>query len=237
MPLLPEVPAAVSSLSVDKVLRVFKGGFTIPGSVIGPPYIPGENYVDIATGVPDLCFFYGIYSIDGGTTWQDFSQQSNLDPLGGFGYTDVWCGARPGLLRIFGLNQGISEATDILYKVALIAMDDHQWATYGSSDEVLQFRGPMNYTKILLDDERAVILPPDTRPVTTINHNLGYPPTYRGWAYSSDDNWLLDILQRYKFDGWSSVIITASQVLIAISNENNPNPQSLTLYSRIYYDD
>jgi len=228
-----------SNIKIDKVLKVASGSFNIAAPTPFPPTEAEDNF---ATNINDTTFFYGIYSTDGGTTWNDFNSSVVEVTLGFpvFQTCDVWGESIAGTFYIKARNwynylSGVGTARTILWKVALIAKGGQTLVpSISDTDEILQFSSAFNYQKIKVDDELPITILAGNRDTFDVAHNLNYIPRVRSWVEQSGV--MTDSGYSLGGDAYSSLEINTTNVRYIISNEGNPNPRTFKLFTRVYYD-
>lgn len=228
-----------SNIQIDKVLMVQSGTINIAAPV--SPQLSLDGSFSFNTGVGDYAFFYGIYSLDNGATWNDFNA-ATVEYVSGnpvFNTCDVWGQSTVGVMTVYARNWYIfgaasQKARTVMFKVAIIAKPDQGVVGDTSTDKPLQFSSRYNYQKILIDYVSDITLASNERRTITIPHGLGYPPKMRGWAVESSV--LYDFGKYLYGDAYSAFYSDSTNVTLIISNENNPSARSLRVYVRVYYD-
>lgn len=238
----PNLLFFTSNIQIDKVLRVEEGSFNVAAPTGGLGDITRDGSEAFSTGIDDTTFFYGIYSIDGGATWNDFN--STVVVISGgfpvFQTCDVWGESTNGTFTVRARNwynfvSGTGTARTVLWKVAIIAKRDQALVPKGNTNEVLQFTSKYNYQKIAVDDIVTHTLVSGARNTYTVDHSLGYIPFAR--IFIEEGGIMRDVGNVSSLDAYSSFQISATDVTMIISNENNPSSRTITLHVRIYHDD
>lgn len=246
MALQPNLLNFISDIQIDKILKVASGTFNVAAPTGGLGSITVDGFATFDTGINDTTFFYGVFSLDGGATWNDFNS-SVVEITGGnpvFQTCDVWGESRAGTFYVWARNwynfvNSTGTARTVMYKVALVAKRDQAVVPTASTDEKLQFITDYNYPKIAVDDVQTMSLATNERKAFVIPHNLGYVPKVLGFATflnGTQDNYLYDFGHMFSGDAYSAMLIDTSNFTYIISNENNPNPASYRVHTRIYYD-
>lgn len=217
-----------SNLQVDKILGTFTGTLTSPS----PSASPETTLISVSTGIVDTVFFKGIYSIDGGTTWNDFENKNyDLPPSTFFAYLQIYgrFNVANGNMDIIANNYTFlttPTAYTIIYKVALIGSPDTGAITPQPIGSNIYFNSNYNYQKIYLDHSESISI--STSQTFTIAHNLGYIPKIRSFIKTSTNV----VLETFNY--LHDISIDEDNVYITlwggISGING------TLYVRIYYD-
>jgi hypothetical protein len=244
----PEKLFFASELQIDKIIMVKSGSFNAAAPTGGVGDITREATSVFNTGVDDFTFFFGVFSLDDGVTWNDFNANVvefvSGNPV--FQTCDVRGESRPGSFTVRATNwynfaAGSGTARTVLYKVAIIATDTQGDVEGARSSEILQFSSEYNYQKIAVDDVRTINLAAGARSSFTVNHNLGHVPNMRGFIQDGGlvaplNTALLDTGNVASLDSYSNIAMNTTDVVWTISNEGNPNPRTATIYTRIYID-
>lgn len=243
MTLLPNVPAAISSLFTDKVIKVVKGSRTVANTVY-------DTFVVNTGGILNQ-FYVGIYSIDGGVTWQEFGIAPLTFYMGEPEFTpDIYVDGDWRNLAGAGFNMAILNSSGgtltFDYMIALIDRGDFKSSggLYDKND--YQFRSGLNYQKVLLngftDGGFAQFTVANNsyhvRDIT-IHHGLGYVPrlmTFVDTDYQ-DDPGLRSTGWYFPYEGNSHIEITNQDVIWHIGIPANTLGDIWKLYTRVYYDD
>lgn len=232
----------LSNSQIDKVLRVETGSFFVPAPTGGLGDITRDASATFNTDINDHTFFYGLFSLDGGATWNEFNS-SVVEFASGFPVfqtCDVWGESRPGTFTIMARNwynfvSSSSTARTVLWKVAIIAQGNQGLAPKGNSAEILQFTSSYNYKKIAVDAITPVTLSSLQRTTFVVSHLLGYVPKIRLWAL--ENGVMYDAGHWLTPDAYSSIEIDSSNVYITMDNSNNPSARNLNIYTRVYHND
>lgn len=235
MTLLPEVPAAISTLDNDKIIGTLEGSMAV-GATSPATYTKKEN-----VNLP-FSYFYGIYSIDGGTTWLDFNMYhitaGQVDnaiqlPLSISGYFETDPPASPEGTFIISAFNAKGVAYTLLYRVWFIARPDTGSITLGDSEYISAVQSGFNYPKIALIDIEPKTIPAFGAGLHSAVHNL------------NDIKMVSCFIERegYRFsqagdlmDAWSHIKILLNSVDWRIDNSGNPNPINYILHTIVYYD-
>ncbi len=171
---------AVPINQIDQIIGIQTGSFGIVAPTASGPTTASSTFT---TGFGDTCFFQGIFSTDGGSSWNDFGTyrpnlstptQPVFQTVSCFGYV-----TSSGIFTAAGVNwydfvHSIGNAYTIQYKVAFLAKSDQGSITPISTNEVLTYSSANNYQKIYLQSSFA-----NSGSNTVIAHNLGYIPKVR----------------------------------------------------------
>lgn len=174
---------AAPAYGLDNIIGIKTGSFT----VTAPTAFSFKTATDpFDTGFGTTCLFQGIFSTDGGTTWNDFgSYTPDLTTPGSPVFQTVTCRGyvtSGGVFTAVGINwydnvhlTGTSKT--IQYKVVFLAKKNQGIITPIATNETLYYKSSLNYQKIYLQDTFAV----STVSSTPVAHNLGYVPKVRAW--------------------------------------------------------
>lgn len=180
---------AIPVNKIDQIIGIRPGTFNVAAPTPGPGS-PSTASTTFDTGFGDTCLFQGIFSVDGGASWNDFgSFKPNLTTPGQPVLQTVTCRGAVSPTGIFTANatnyyDGVhfaGTAYTVQYKVAFLAKDDQGAITPIRTNEILYYNSKYNFQKIFLSSSFAnnVGVP------TTITHSLGYVPKVRAWGTST----------------------------------------------------
>lgn len=236
--------AFASSYEVDKILGTFEGSFSAPSGTV--------TYNSIATLITESTFFQGIYSVDAGTTWNDFntvidsSGTNNLDVSGR-------SNANTFVIRADNQTSGGGAVTyTVKYKVALIAKYNQGNVTPQPIGANIVFDTRLNYQKIFSDTSRSLTLANLSNNRETFNHALGYVPKVRSFLETTSSFASLPagmyetgyfarkvLSAGPTIDGNSAssgVLSNSSNTYAELHNQGGAGSLTCTLFMRIYYD-
>lgn len=226
-----------SNLQIDKIVGTYTGSFTSTAPTSGNTVTNDTTTVD--TTIEASLFFQGIYSIDGGTTWNDF-ENSIYDTAVGhvlFPYFSVSAShdSTNGLITIvadnyynFYTSSGVEYT--VMYKIAIIAAPDTGVIEPQPVGSPIWFNSNYNYQKILSDNTDSVYLPAGGSEQTfTYAHNLGYIPKIRTFFKTSAG--VMYELANYT----AGAAIDTDNVYVTMFPKLVGDITG-TLYTRIYYD-
>jgi len=215
-----------SNIPIDKIIATYTGSFTAtisPRNVIHP----------IPTNINDTTYFQGIFSIDNGTTWNDFG---TTEPIQVFGMS------QSGVFNVISRNKlfGGSQYT-VLYKVVLIAKPTQGIIPIQDIGTNTYFNSNLNYQKILSDTTQNFSVSSGGSTILTFDHDLGYVPKIRPFVYTSN---LTDYgTGMYEYCTLQTNIadtvgirVTTTKVYVDIDNTPYSNTLSGIIGMRIYYD-
>jgi hypothetical protein len=177
---------AVPAYNTDKIIGITTG--TIVTGVPTSGGFTSSATSTFTTGFADTCAFVGIYSVDSGTTWQDFGAHqiiATATPV--FQTYDCNCYMLPsGVLTVTGTSYynyvaGSGTSQTMLYKVALIAKNTQGLITPLATNELGQYSSAFNFQKIVQSGQLTYNLTNSVGNSQIILHNLGYVPKIRAW--------------------------------------------------------
>jgi len=227
----------LSSLEVDKILGTYTGSFTSTQPSATPPAKTTVTE-SITTNIADTTFFQGIFSIDGGTTWNDFGY--NKFPLQVFGLS------QSGTFKIIAINShsfinpGSDSAYTVSYKVALIAKPSQGTISPQPIGSISFFKSSLNYQKILSDTSQNASVASGSTGTLTFNHTLGAIPKVRSFIEGSNPGFGTGMYELCTMDNYGigciNVTESTSSVLVNIDNTPYAGTIAGAVYMRIYYD-
>lgn len=218
-----------SRYPIDKIIGTLTGSFSLSA-----PAANATNTVTFpwTTNIADTTLFQGVYSVDGGTTWNPLQYRKNhvetVDPaVNPQGELFVYGESKSNLLNIVGSNQRNASSTfgtdyTVQFKVALIAKRDQGTITPQPIGSATLFDSRLDYQKIAVDDVTAIS---GSGLTTTIPHNLGYIPKVRVFREESGT------LRSMGYQLSKKVTIDTSNVYVTI-----PGAFTGNIHTRIYYE-
>lgn len=240
MAIEPRNALFLSLSPIDQILATYRGSFNIAAPTSGGGFSTTAT-ANIPTGISSPTLFVGVYSIDGGTTWNDFTNQQLVLPPGIlFPYFEVHGKSTANNLAITANNYdaigGPNTAFTVMYRVALVyrpGMGAIDQSLIGNTNTNQYFNSQFNYQKIAVDDASALSIASLGSQTITLTHNLGYIPKIRQFIYRASDQSLVQL--GTESTGSYSTSITTTTVTTVL---NGP-VGGLTgiLYTRIYFDD
>jgi len=183
-----KINMAVPEYKIDQIIGIHSASFSISAPTPGPGS-PATASDPFDTGFGDTCLFQGIFSVDGGTSWNDFgSYKPDLSTPTQPVLQTVTCQGwvtPAGVFEAYAQNfydivHATGTAYTVDYKVAFLSKDDQEAITPIPTNEVLNYLSSFNYQKIFDGDRFANGGVP-----TVVSHNLGYVPKVRAWGTST----------------------------------------------------
>jgi len=234
---------------IDNIIGTYDGTFSVNAATGSPN--PDITTVNIKTGITSTCFFQGIFSIDGGNTWQDFN--ANLSTTRGGNIvvqtvTVVGESVADGSISISCLNyydytNSVGTAYTVLWKLVLFARPNQPALDLQPVGADLSFNTDLNYQKIASDTYQTLSAPgPGITSVATFPHNLGYKPKFRIFLDQSTDTLNLNSNNLYDIQTMSAGVIMyyakvdTENVYVYAYNGYSPTTYTARIYARIYYD-
>lgn len=178
------------------------------------------------TNIPETTFVVGIFSVDGGTTWQ--GMEAEVDHSDNQGAITVYAQSKSGSVEIVASNSRSFSAPagafvfTVLYKVMLLAKPDTGNVTPQPIGSNVYFDSRKNYQKIAVDTYVTIS---GTNVSTSFSHNLGYIPRVRIFYETGG------VLRIRGGITTSRTDITTTQVTVSMSGTYS----NTKLYARIYY--
>lgn len=187
-------PAAIRFASpltkTDQIIGVFTGTL----SVDTPTFVstPKTATASHAHGFGDSCYFHGIFSTDGGTTWNDFGAQ--IPDVSGGGkpvsqtadceaYVDTTNLVVTGY-SYYNSATGIGLPRTIQYKVYLLAKNSMALPIRPiATAERISWSSRYNYQKIAAQGTINLTVASGSTGSVVVTHNLGYVPKIRAFLF------------------------------------------------------
>lgn len=236
-----------SDIPIDKVLATFSGSFSAPAGTSANAWTDTNRTFN--TGIPETTLFAGIYSVDGGATWNDMGTSVYS------GITELFsCIGRSNsnqftvmVRNFYNYNNNTGTARTVLYKVVLLEKPDQGEVSAGTTHSSIYFDSRENYQKIAVDDARNISVSNNTISTVNITHSLGYIPrvrcfiqinsTFAGlpaglYSFNSLASRALSVSSGHK----APVSMTNTLATVEINNRGGAGNFSARLYTRIYYD-
>jgi hypothetical protein len=181
------IEAAVPQNQMDQIVDIITGSFSVGAGVTDAFGFVTDTQASDQKDLfmNDLFLFKGLWSCDGGATWQEMGNTLVLgNQSGGLRELNVDCDiSRDNLLSpnstqiyITADNSGSSGFT-IQYKILLMARYDQDHVPSRPLLQKLRYSSKNNYMKILADSSADL----NTGGQTVIPHNLGYIPNINVW--------------------------------------------------------
>lgn len=212
-----------SSIATDKLLGSYTNSFTSGNSTPGTTTTTTDTKV---TNIADTTFVVGIFTIDGGTTWN--GMETDINHSDAQGDIQVFAQSSSGIVQVVAKNTRNASAPvgtwsfTVQYKIMLIAKSDQGTVTPQPIGGNVYFDSRKNYQKIAFDTFQTIS---GTDTVTTFTHNLGYIPRVRVFYETAG------VLRIRGGITSSRTDITTSTVTVTMAG----TIASTKLYARIYY--
>lgn len=234
----PQNAVIYSLAPIDNVLAIYPGSITIPART------DPENTVTINTGLSASCFFQGVFTTDGKTTYNDIGGSEFIpDPFAT--YTSFGLSAQSGAGTITlttSTNDTVTHSCNFF--IAAIAKPNQGLVDINGPDRPAiqeQLDSQRNYQKIYIPTETPVSHTVTTSATSSkaIAHNLGYRPSVRAFVEISGqlyDAFARPILVTVGFSTATvEVRVDANNVTFFFIN-NTGVSFDVVLYARVYYD-
>lgn len=225
-----------TAFDIDRVIAVQT--FTLTENDVAASYSDSVTFTDLATDLSgQYCPFIGVFSYDGGTTWNDLVQFTHLtgftiDPvLTVYGYTKDNV-VRLELRQTALINGGNPYTLTI--KIALLAPTTLTTLSSPSLDTTaLNFNSSYNYQKIAIQDSYTA---PAGTNRQTIAHNLGYKPLFFVVYKDTLTDGLFTLNADYGLSGsiLNGVEVDSTNIYV---NTSLAGGDSATVYYTIYHED
>lgn len=186
--LLPTYP-------IDQIIGIKTGTVSLGAPSASPGYTTATDVQ--AHNFGDSCYFAGIFTYDGGTTWNDFGCQipnyaapnPQLQTVDVAAYTDN-TNLNVTVTNWYDLSHGTGTARTVTYKVYLLAKNKMaQPITPLASNQKLAYSSAFNFQKIFMKDTVSInVAAGATGSSATITHNLGYIPAIRAFFVDGSNN-------------------------------------------------
>lgn len=222
--------------NTDKVIGVLTGSISVSGASSPATSATGSATRD--TGFGDWCLFSGIFSTDGGSTWNDMGSQTPDLSIPGAPVFDTFdCVATCSSTGVFtitctsfvNLNTGTVGAKTYQYKVILLAKDGQGTLTPLPTDSLpLYHSSRYNYQKISTEGTTSFTVTAGNNGQTSVTHNLGYIPNVRVWQ--NDAGTIKQIFSQ------PEVKITSTSVTFYYDGFFDSTNKTFNLIYRIYLD-
>lgn len=191
------INVAAPLYGMDNVIKVFTGTMSLAAPSASPGFTTATD--TIVTGISESTYFSGIYTVDGGTTWNDFGAMIPVIS-GGFPVFQT-VGAEgvslPNTFKVEGTNwynytAGSGTPRTLSYKVLLIAKNTQGLVDTFNTDDVLQYSSGFNYPKIFKQGELVYNLTSGAGKSVSVAHDLGRIPKVSAW-YQEDGGRMLSL--------------------------------------------
>ena len=191
---------------IDQIIGVFSGSLSLGAPSASPGYTTASD--PKAHNFGDSCYFQGIFSTDGGTTWNDFGAQTpNLAaPFPQFQTVDVEAYSDGTNLNVQAVNwydvsHGLGTARTAAYKVYALAKNTMALPiTPIATNQKLAYSSAVNFQKIFLKDSVSISVSGGSSGSSApITHNLGYVPRIRAFFIDSSN-------QAFALNQWKPLV-------------------------------
>lgn len=212
-----------SSIATDELLGSYTNSFISSNSTPGTTTTTTDTKT---TKIAETTFVVGIFSVDGGTTWQ--GMETDVNHSDNNGDIQVYAQSQSGILTIAAVNTRNASAPGgtwtftVQYKVMLLAKPDQGTVTPQPIGGNVYFDSRKNYQKIALDTSQTFT---GTNQTLTFTHSLGYVPRIRVFYETGG------ILRIRGGISSSQTTITTSAVSVFMAGSYT----STKVYARIYY--
>lgn len=180
----------VPKYGIDQIIGVTTGTLTtgVPTAISSP----ATAVANFAHGFGDSAYFAGIFTADGGTTWNDFGAQIPVISLGVPVFDTVGCNAVCDATNLtitassyYNYTAGTGAAATVTYKAYLFAKNVMaQPVNPLPTAEILQYSSAFNYQKIFAKGTVNLTVANGFTGSVSVIHDLGYIPKVR--AYRTD---------------------------------------------------
>lgn len=170
---VPEYP-------LDQIIGYHTGSITV-GNGGSPSYATDV----FAHGFGDSCYFQGVFSSDGGITWNDFGAEI---PAAGPTFQTIGCNATVDTtnVNVYGINWTGANVT-IQYKLYLLAKNTMNAAiTPIPTTQALSFSSKFIFQQIVAKGSTSLTVTSGNTGEVVILHELGYVPFVRVFCYTTN---------------------------------------------------
>ena len=175
----------------DQIIGVFTNTLSLAAPTSAGGYTSATDVR--AHGFGDSAYFEGIFTTDGGTTWNTFGSQTptlgapgpTFQTVDSFATVDI-TNVNVSIFNSYDYSHSIGNAYTVTYKIYLIAKNTMAKAIkpIATSNKLL-YASKYNYQKIFLKGTVALSVGAGTTGTSTlITHNLGYVPKIRAYYYN-----------------------------------------------------
>lgn len=182
---------AIPDNQIDQIIGVFSNTLSLPAPTSAQGYTFASDTK--AHNFGDSCYFQGIFTQDGGTTWNDFGAQTPAS--GGFfqsvdveAYTDS-SNIYVQMVNYYDVNNNTSQAYTVTYKVFLLAKNTMaNPITPLSTNNIILYNSNNNFQKIFMSGTTSIsVAAGSTGYSSTITHNLGYIPSIKAFFINGNN--------------------------------------------------
>jgi len=177
----------VPQYGIDQIIGITTGTLTTAApTLISSPKTATANF---AHGFGDSAYFAGIFTADGGVTYNDFGAMTPVISAGVPVFQTVGCNATCDATNLtitassyYNFAAGTGTAATVTYKVYLLAKNTmSQPLAPLPTAEVLQYNSAFNYQKIFMKGTTNLTVGSGASGSVNILHNLGYIPKIRAF--------------------------------------------------------
>lgn len=182
--LVPDYP-------LDQIIGVTSGTL----SVAAPSgFVNTTANANFAHGFGDSAYFQGIFTADGGTTWNDFGSMIPITVAGNPVFQTVGCSAICDTTNltitltsyVTNFVTGTGSAATITYKVFLLAKNTMaQPVNPLPTNQILSFSSGFNFQQIAYKGSLSLAVSSGASGSVSFIHNLGYVPIVRAFQFLS----------------------------------------------------
>lgn len=183
-----KIRLALPANPIDQIIGVFSGSVSLSAPASVPGYTTGS--ATHAHNFGDSCYFQGIFSTDGGTTWNDFGAQTpnyaapapQLQRVDVEAYSDS-ANLYVQLVNWYDLNHSAGTAYTVQYKVYALAKNTMAAPIAPlQTNQKLAYSSAVNFQKIVLKGTTSISVAAGVSGSSaTITHNLGSIPKIRAF--------------------------------------------------------
>lgn len=180
-----------SGYEVDQIIGVFTGSMSVGAPTSGQGSLSVTH--NIPHGFGDSAYFQGIFSVDGGSTWNDFGTQTPYFGGGLPTFQTADCNASVDTTNAsvtaiswYDYTYSRSQAYNFTYKIFMIAKNTMASPiTPINITNNVSFSSRYNYQKIAAKGSANLSVAYGTTGSVTVSHSLGYIPKVRAWWFDS----------------------------------------------------
>jgi hypothetical protein len=244
----------VPAYNTDKVIGIIEGSTSVAAPTAIQTVVGAESMNN--TGFGETCLTSCVYSLDGGTTWNDndMTIPDTSDPAFTVTQTcDVTSFSRGNQVGIavsnwYNFNTGTGTVRNIQYRIYCLAKYNQGSITPIPTNEPIYFRSTDNYLKVQPGSNVPQSYTPLPAGDQTFSyaHNLGYIPNARAYMEytASDEIWPVSINQ-YPTTGLATnrnkvpaeIRLTTTNMNVFMSGALRTGTPNIKLYPTVYLDD
>lgn len=184
-----DIVMAAPDYGQDQIIGIFTNTLSVAAPTITPGYTITTDTK--SHGFGDSCYFDGIFSVDGGITWNEFGTQTpNLTTPGAPVFDTVDCEAyvdtanvNISVTNFYDFTHSKGTTYTLQYKIYLIAKNKMaQPLTSLKTNNILTYNTAQNIQKIFIATTVAINVASGATGFSgAIAHNLGYVPKIRAF--------------------------------------------------------